>query len=774
LNKIYTSNRKAITGQLIITDVLPTSQSSGRAWKWNTNSSTGSFTWYATNFDDSAWISGQAGFGTTGTPGAVVRTTWKTPDIWIRQQFTLGALTPSDLNNLVFSCYHDEDCEIYLNGILAATATGYASSYVLLDLNANGQNALRTNAINLIAVHCHQTGGGQNIDVGISKRLLIADILSIPTDANGYWNLNETNGSVASDSSGNGNDGTVNNGAWSPSGKVGGCLLFNGSNSYARVSRAISNDFTISFWVKTTQTGGNAQWFQGQGLVDAETAGSGNDFGTALTGSKFAFGTGNPDTTIASVSSINDAQWHHCVATRQASTGTIKTYVDGVLEATGAAGTQALTTASFIRFGSLQTGVNFFNGTLDEIQIYNRALGGMEIAALYDSTAFLPPGPTNLTASAANGQVALAWSPVPGATSYNISRATTTGGPYTLLGSTTDTAFTNTNLVNGIRYYYVLSSINVQGAGPLSAEISAFPFNLAVWLRADAITGLVDGASVQLWPDLSGNAHDATQSTPALRPAYLRAGINGLPVVHFNGANSNYLAFPRPVQDDFTILCVFRSSQGVGTGTAFYQGAGLVNGEVPGVANDFGISLNTNGFLLAGTGNPDTTIVSSPGGLNDGQPHLLTFTRTESTGALSLYVDGALSGSANAGTQSLGSPNRLTLGCQQTLLFFLTGDIAEVKIFNSPLSSSARSAEENSLRQKYAIAVPALSVSSPGSNITLSWPDWAIAWHLSSTSNLAPPTVWAPITNAPQSIAGRATLTLPKSGSNLLFRLSSP
>ncbi len=56
--------------------------------------------------------------------------------------------------------------------------------------------------------------------------------------------------------------------------------------------------------------------------------------------------------------------------------------------------------------------------------------------------------------------------------------------------------------------------------------------------------------------------------------------MNGLPAIRFYSVNINYLTFARPVQDDFTIFCVYRSSQGAGTGTQFYQGAGLVNGEM--------------------------------------------------------------------------------------------------------------------------------------------------------------------------------------------------
>jgi hypothetical protein len=265
--------------------------------------------------------------------------------------------------------------------------------------------------------------------------------------------------------------------------------------------------------------------------------------------------------------------------------------------------------------------------------------------------------------------------------------------------------------------------------GANSNEVRATSFTLATWFKADAITGLANGAALSTWADASGDSNNATQTTLSQRPTYVTGAMNGLPVVRFNGVASSCLAFSRPVQDDFTIICVFRSSLGISGGTAFYQGAGLVNGEVSGAVNDFGTSLNANGFLLAGTGNPDTTVVSSGSIYANDQPHLFTFKRTRGAGALGLYADGAQAGAATGGTQSLTAPSRLVLGAQQTLINFLTGDIAEVKIFNTPLSDSDRIAEENALKCKYGIAggatapaVPSgLSANAGNRQVSLSW-----------------------------------------------------
>ena len=162
---IRASNRKAITGQLFISAVVPTSQDKAITWKYTTQSPAGE--WFSTGFDDGSWSSGEAGFGTEKT--APVRTEWTTPDIWIRRDFTLGALSAKDLEQLNFSTWHDEDCEIYINGVLAAEAKGFSTSYVMLPMNDAGKAALVQNGKNVIAIHCHQTVGGQYIDVGLSK-----------------------------------------------------------------------------------------------------------------------------------------------------------------------------------------------------------------------------------------------------------------------------------------------------------------------------------------------------------------------------------------------------------------------------------------------------------------------------------------------------------------------------------------------------------------------------------------------------------------------------
>ena len=105
------------------------------------------------------------GFRTKGTPGAVVRTEWKTDDIWLRREFDLPN---GDLGEVYLLLHHDEDAEVYMNGVLALKVNGYITDYEEFALTKEGRKALVPGK-NVIAIHCHQTTGGQYIDAGFVR-----------------------------------------------------------------------------------------------------------------------------------------------------------------------------------------------------------------------------------------------------------------------------------------------------------------------------------------------------------------------------------------------------------------------------------------------------------------------------------------------------------------------------------------------------------------------------------------------------------------------------
>jgi hypothetical protein len=86
-----------------------------------------------------------------------------------------------------------------------------------------------------------------------------------------------------------------------------------------------------------------------------------------------------------------------------------------------------------------------------------------------------PLAPSGLTATSGNTQIALSWTASLTATSYNVLRSTTNGGPYTTVGTSATTSFTNTGLTNGTIYYYVVAAVNAAGTGANSTQVFAEP-----------------------------------------------------------------------------------------------------------------------------------------------------------------------------------------------------------------------------------------------------------------------------------------------------------
>ncbi len=154
--------RKLYLPPPIIKTIVPTSQERGIEWTYTTERPRGG--WEKSGFSDSSWKKGLGGFGTKGTPGSVVRTEWKTSDIWLRRTFELKA---KKFGQPQLNIHHDEDAEVYINGVLAAKLGGFTTSYVQVPIKAAALNALKAGR-NCLAVHCHQTGGGQYIDVGLA------------------------------------------------------------------------------------------------------------------------------------------------------------------------------------------------------------------------------------------------------------------------------------------------------------------------------------------------------------------------------------------------------------------------------------------------------------------------------------------------------------------------------------------------------------------------------------------------------------------------------
>lgn len=174
------------------------------------------------------------------------------------------------------------------------------------------------------------------------------------------------------------------------------------------------------------------------------------------------------------------------------------------------------------------------------------------------AAAAAPEAPANLSATADDDSIVLTWDAVAGATSYNVKRAEVSGGPYTTIAVVAVETYDDTSVSPEVEYFYVVSAVNSGGEGDNSNEDSAMVQepqvpaldpddldDLLVWLRSDrdVYTGVIDpeipptpaenGDRVSYWMDASGNDHHFGNPYQDFRPLKVVNAINGFPALEF-------------------------------------------------------------------------------------------------------------------------------------------------------------------------------------------------------------------------------------------------
>ncbi|MDB6123106.1 MAG: Laminin sub domain 2 [Pedosphaera sp.] len=206
----------------------------------------------------------------------------------------------------------------------------------------------------------------------------------------GYWSFNETNGATALDGSVAGNNGALvnlGNNNRGP-GLQGNALWFNGTNGYVAISNTLGGDFSLSLWIKSTQTFPQTDsTFVGTGLIWSDVSGNANDFVLGGTRSaaginRLSFFTGNPSSSVNGGREISSGRWTHLAIVRRQSTGARRLFVNGVLEAASTGSTGFLSANPSIHIGGNTLDGHYFRGWMDEVRAYNRALSDSEVAAL--------------------------------------------------------------------------------------------------------------------------------------------------------------------------------------------------------------------------------------------------------------------------------------------------------------------------------------------------------------------------------------------------------
>ena len=131
--------------------------------------------WYGSSFNDSTWKTGQGGFGTKEMPGADVKTTWRTKEIWLRSEFDFSADTKT---GLMLYIHHGGEMLVYINGILATRERGFMTAYDGTWIRPHALEAIQKGK-NSIAVYCKNTSGPYYVDVGVYNKKSVKDVNTI-------------------------------------------------------------------------------------------------------------------------------------------------------------------------------------------------------------------------------------------------------------------------------------------------------------------------------------------------------------------------------------------------------------------------------------------------------------------------------------------------------------------------------------------------------------------------------------------------------------------
>ena len=292
--------------------------------------------------------------------------------------------------------------------------------------------------------------------------------------------FDEGAGSVLTDASGNGHDGTISGATWA-GGHDGGALSFNGSSAsvdLGALGTFYQSGFTLEAWLQKattkkdvgvlgtwTRSGGPMIWIDHIVGDYQLTLGASASSTTSTPATLPASGSGSTwprPSTAARPGSTSTAPRSRAAASRTAS----------VLPTPGGSEPTA------------HPAGNFFDGLIDNVRIYNRALGASEIQTdmgqpVTSSSDTSPPSsPGTLTASGAVGQVGLSWGPANdnvGVVRYDVYRGTSTGFAPTVanrIAQPSGTSYTDGSLEPGTYYYKVAAEDAAGNLGPPSNEAS--------------------------------------------------------------------------------------------------------------------------------------------------------------------------------------------------------------------------------------------------------------------------------------------------------------
>ena len=351
---------------------------------------------------------------------------------------------PTVVNSVSFWVYPETTTEYFVNltgttdfiwvNAGTVTATGLTSPTIYVDGSVS--STLVTNKWQHVVVTTATSENASNLDLGrtedanylqgkldevriYNRALSAAEITQLYQSAQskfnssqtnqltnglvGYWtldgpNMASTSGVVARDSSGNNNNGTLTNGPTKAIGKVGQALNFDGVDDYVNAGSASILDnlenqggggMTVSVWVNADTINSGTKRLVAKGVGSAGSGYWAFIASNSTSPARIGFAKeGSTDMSVSWNSVLSLQTWTHLLLTwdgTMASSG-VNLYKNGVLETrdiTTEGATANSDASNNLTIGSDASAGNYFDGTIDEVRVYNRALSAAEITQLY-------------------------------------------------------------------------------------------------------------------------------------------------------------------------------------------------------------------------------------------------------------------------------------------------------------------------------------------------------------------------------------------------------
>ena len=329
------------------------------------------------------------------------------------------------------------------------------------------------------------------------------------------YGFNSGSGTVTPDDSGTGNTGAITGATWSAAGRYGGALSFNGTNAWVTVphsaSLGLTTGMTLEAWLRPASSTG---W---QSALMKERAGgmSYGLYGFDNSGKPPAvYGRVSADVEAKGVSALALNAWTHVAGSYDGAT--LRIYVNGTQVGTKAlTGSLASSTAA-LRIGGNSVWGEYFNGLIDEVRVYNRALTAAEIAtdlATPVAPAVADTTPPVITAVTANGVSAtgasLRWStdePADSVAEYGLT--TGYGGTASVAGLVTVHAVPVGGLSAGTTYHYRVRSVDAAGNASVSPDATFTTTAPDVTAPTVALSAPASGATVTGTTQVGATAAD--------------------------------------------------------------------------------------------------------------------------------------------------------------------------------------------------------------------------------------------------------------------------